>query len=404
MSRGKVLITNLVTAASGGTRITLSIARCLADAGYLTHLVSLCGLDVKTLEKLHGIQLGDLISKGVLRIYYRPRRGVLTSMRYFSCRDFKNLVNEFIKTGSYNALFFFDDVLKVKELLDLDTTIFLYVHFSFVHRMMASLYDELTGEMQYWGTGMLKERLMRVLLSRFFVANPKSIGNVVVLANSTVTRLFIRNLWGVNPLILYPPVIYPSTFMEPSRLFAQKKNLIISVGVFEPTKRFGVLLDAFARSRVCEKARLVIVGSIVNPAYSRYLREKSIKLGIKDRVKFLVNVDDSVKWDMLMRSKVIVHTKIFEPFGIAVAEGMYAGCIPIVFKGSLSGPWIDSVERGKYGFGFRDTDELAEVLSNVLTDYEELRFMVDSIKEKALSYSYTNFKAKLLQIIRELVI
>ncbi|MEM0241065.1 MAG: glycosyltransferase [Candidatus Nezhaarchaeales archaeon] len=404
MSRGKVLITNLVTAAGGGTRTTLSIVRCLADAGYLTHLVSLWGLDVKTLEKLHGIQLGDLISKGVLRIYYRPRRGVLTSMRYFSCRDFKNLVNELIKTGSYNALFFFDDVLKVKELLDLDTTMFLYVHFSFVHRMMASLYDELTGEMQYWGAGILKERLMRVLLSRFFVANPKLIGNVVVLANSTVTRLFIRNLWGVNPLILYPPVIYPSTFMEPSGLFAQKKNLIVSVGVFEPMKRFGVLLDAFARSRVREKAKLVMVGNLVNPAYLRYLREKSIKLGIKDRVKFLVNVDDSVKWDMLIRSKIIVHAKIFEPFGMAVAEGMYAGCIPIVFKGSLSGPWIDIVERGKYGFGFRDTDELTEVLSNVLTDYEELRFMVDSIKEKALSYFYTNFKAKLLQIIRELVI
>ncbi|MEM4718420.1 MAG: glycosyltransferase, partial [Desulfurococcaceae archaeon] len=241
------------------------------------------------------------------------------------------------------------------------------------------------------------------LLSRFFVANPKSIGNVVVLANSTITRLFIRSLWGFDPKILYPPVTYPFKFVEPSRL-AQKKNIIVSVGAFEPTKRFGVLLDAYARSRVREKARLVIVGNLAYPAYLSYLREKAIKLGVKDRVKFLVNVDDFVKWDMLLRSKIIVHAKIFEPFGIAVAEGMYAGCIPIVFRGSLSGPWIDSVERGRYGFGFRDADELAEVLSNVLTDYEELRFMVDSIKEKALSYSYTNFKAELLQIIRELVI
>ena len=403
MSQRKVLIANLVTATGGGTRTTLSIARCFADAGYLTHLVSLWGLDIKTLEKLHGIELGDLISKGLLRIYYRPRRGVLTLMRYFSYRDFKNLVNEFIKTGSYNALFFFDDVLKMKELLDLDTTILLYVHFSFIHRMMASLYDELTGETRYWKAGILKERLMRVLLSHFFVANPKSIGNVVVLANSTITRLFIRSLWGFDPIILYPPVTYPFKFVEPSRL-AQKKNIIVSVGAFEPTKRFGVLLDAYARSRVREKARLVIVGNLAYPAYLSYLREKAIKLGVKDRVKFLVNVDDFVKWDMLLRSKIIVHAKIFEPFGIAVAEGMYAGCIPIVFRGSLSGPWIDSVERGRYGFGFRDTDELAEVLSNVLTDYEELRFMVDSIKEKALSYSYTNFKAELLQIIRELVI
>ncbi|MEM4004548.1 MAG: glycosyltransferase [Desulfurococcaceae archaeon] len=403
MSRGKVLITNFITTSGGGTRTTLSIARSLADAGYLTDLVSLWGLDLKTLEKLHGIQLSDLVSKGVLRIYYRHRRGVFTSIRYFSYRDFKNLVNEFVKTGSYNAFFFFDDVIKMRELLDLDKTIFLYVHFSFVHRIMISLYDELTGEMPYREIKILKERLMRVLLRSFFVANPKAIGKVIVLANSTVTSLFIRNLWGIDPIILHPPVICPSTFMEPSRSFVQKKNIVVSVGALEPTKRFGVLLDAFARSRVREKATLVIVGNLVNPAYLRYLREKSIRLGIKDRVKFLINTDDFVKWDMLMRSKIIVHAKIFEPFGIAVAEGMYAGCIPIVFKSPLSGPWIDSVERGKYGFGFRDADELAEVLSNVLTGYEELRFMVDPIKEKALSYSCTNFKAKLLQIVRKLI-
>ncbi|MEM2196917.1 MAG: glycosyltransferase, partial [Sulfolobales archaeon] len=358
---------------------------------------------LKTLEKFHCMQLSDLVSKGILRIYYRPRRGVFTSIRYFSYRDFKNLVKEFVKTGSYNALFFFDDVLRMEELFDLNKPVFLYVHFSFIHRIMASLFDELTSEMRYWKVEVLKERLMRVLLSNFFVVNPKTIGKVIVLANSTVTLSFIRSLWGIDPIILHPPVIYPSTFMEPSRSFAQKKNIIVSVGVFEPTKRFGILLDAFAKSRIREKAKLVIVGNLVNPAYLRYLREKSIKLGVNDKVEFLVNVDDLVKWDMLMRSKIIVHAKIFEPFGIAVAEGMYAGCIPIVFKGPLSGPWIDSVERGKYGFGFRDTDELAEVLSNVLTDYEELRFMVDSIKEKALSYSYTNFKAKLLQVARKLI-
>jgi len=403
MSWSKILITNLFTASGGGTRTTLSIARCLADSGYLTDLVSLWGLDLKTLEKLHGIQLSDLVSEGMLRVYYRPRHEVFTSIRYFSYRDFKNLVKEFVKTGSYNAFFFFDDILRIEELLDLDKPVFLYVHFSFVHRIIASLFDELTSEMQYWKLNVLKERLMRVLLSNFFVVNPKIIGKVIVLANSTVTLSFVKSLWGIDPILLHPPVIYPSTFIEPSRSFEQKKNIIVSLGVFEPTKRFGVLLDAFARSRVREKATLVIMGNLVNPVYLRYLREKSIRLGIKDRVKFLVNMDDFVKWDMLMRSKIIVHAKIFEPFGIAVAEGMYAGCIPIVFKSPLSGPWVDSVERGKYGFGFRDTDELAEVLSNVLTGYEELKFMVDPIKEKALSYSYTNFKAKLLQIVRKLI-
>lgn len=399
MLRSRVLITNFITTSGGGTRTALSIARCLADAGYLTDLVSLWGLDLKALEKLHGIKLSDLTSKGLLRIYYRPRRDVFASARYFSYRSFKDLVRDFIKTGSYNAFFFFDDVLRIKELINSDETIFLYTHFSFIHRIMASLFEDLIKEVQHSKLEIFKERLMRALLSNFFMNNLKAIKRLIVLANSTVTLSFIKSLWKLDPILLHPPITYPSTLIESSRLFGQKEDIVVSVGVFEPTKKFGVIIEAFAKSRMCKKAKLIMIGSPANTAYLTYLREKALRLGIADKVKFLLNLSDEEKWNTLYKSKIIVHAKIFEPFGIAVAEGMYAGCIPIVFKGSLSGPWIDLTERGRYGFGFKDVDELADLIDYTLTDYDKMKDKVNAIIVKASMYSYEKFRKQLIDIV-----
>ncbi|MEM2512158.1 MAG: glycosyltransferase, partial [Ignisphaera sp.] len=127
--------------------------------------------------------------------------------------------------------------------------------------------------------------------------------------------------------------------------------------------------------------------------------EKALRLGIAERVKFLVNVSDIEKWNILMKSKIIVHAKIFEPFGIAVAEGMYAGCIPVVFRGPLSGPWIDLTNKGEFGFGFRDVDALADIMDNVLADYDKMKAMVNDIATRALAYSYESFRKRFLTVI-----
>ena len=69
-------------------------------------------------------------------------------------------------------------------------------------------------------------------------------------------------------------------------------------------------------------------------------------------------------------SKIILSVAHFEPFGMSVAEGMMLRAVPAVYRGPLSGPWIDIIDKGNYGIGFRTTEELAEAIEHVInTEY-----------------------------------
>ena len=49
-----------------------------------------------------------------------------------------------------------------------------------------------------------------------------------------------------------------------------------------------------------------------------------------------------------------------EHFGIAIAEGMNFGCVPVVPENG--GQWIDIVDKGKYGIGFVEVYELRNAI------------------------------------------
>jgi glycogen synthase len=95
--------------------------------------------------------------------------------------------------------------------------------------------------------------------------------------------------------------------------------------------------------------------------------------------------------------------KRFEPFGIAVAEAMYVGAIPVVYKGSLSGPWIDIVDTGKYGIGFRTLEELAEVIEHVINTEGELFELQDKALEHSHIFLLSAFKKKFMELIEGII-
>jgi len=212
-------------------------------------------------------------------------------------------------------------------------------------------------------------------------------------------------VWKLDPEVLYPPVYIPSHIRGKvmKRDIAEgRENLIVTLGVFEPSKRHDVVIEALSRARTVQNARLLLVGSPSHDAYLHYLYDKIKKLNVKDRVKIMVDADEEMKWFLLSKAKAIVHPKIFEPFGIAVAEGMYAGAIPIVYKGSLSGPWIDIVKRGRYGLGFKNLEELSDSLESVIENYEYLLSMLDPTNA-CMKFTYEKFKENLMHLLSDLL-
>jgi glycosyltransferase involved in cell wall biosynthesis len=102
---------------------------------------------------------------------------------------------------------------------------------------------------------------------------------------------------------------------------------------------------------------------------------------------------------LLKTSKVYLHPTKYEHFGIAIVEAMASGLIPVVHKSG--GAWMDIVEYGRYGFGFKSVEEAIENINNILEMREdELQSWRQKFRKKIRVFSYNTFKNNIEYLIK----
>ncbi|MEM1510894.1 MAG: glycosyltransferase, partial [Thermofilaceae archaeon] len=260
------------------------------------------------------------------------------------------------------VVIFNDDIPMIDERLLHATNVFLYSHFPYAARVKFNIRDahEIPPKRDEVYLDILYRKILRRLIRVDHLPS-----SATLISNSTVTKIFMKLLWHRDPIIIYPPLIVDREVMISPQ---NKKNQVTVLATVQPNKRIGDVIKAFSRLKYI-KARLVIVGHKGPERYARYLDNLVKQLKIENKVTFITNVCEHEKWNILAKSKVIVSAAHFEPFGINIVEGMHMNNIPIVYRGSLSGPWIDIIDKGKYGLSFRNVEELAELMDTVLRDY-----------------------------------
>jgi glycosyltransferase involved in cell wall biosynthesis len=144
------------------------------------------------------------------------------------------------------------------------------------------------------------------------------------LANSFFTAQATRKQFGVNPVVIYPPVDLKNSGGLKSDI--NKKNLVLTISQFSPGKELEKI-PSMARNI---DANFVILGSMYDEASYRRVRRLIKNYDLKDRVTTITNAPFRVKMELLQKAKVYLHTMPFEHFGISIVEGMGAGCIPVV--------------------------------------------------------------------------
>ncbi|MFX1521738.1 MAG: glycosyltransferase family 4 protein [Promethearchaeota archaeon] len=150
----------------------------------------------------------------------------------------------------------------------------------------------------------------------------------ILMSCSKFTAKSIERLTGLSVNVLYPSI---SDFFKIGNSF-YKKDTIVSVTRIAPDKQPETILQIAKLAP--DDFSFTIIGSCRSPSelYTlTRLKEYSRKLGLNDKVKFLLNVSREKQREVLQKAKVYLHPFIqYEAFGIAVAEAMSAGCIPIV--------------------------------------------------------------------------
>ncbi len=223
-------------------------------------------------------------------------------------------------------------------------------------------------------------------------------GTEIILANSRFTKRKIKEVWGVDSEILYPPVDI-QTFWNPNPI--DREPTVVSVGRFTREKRYEVIIKAFSEvAKELPEAKLYLMGSSQATGalnYIRKLRELAKRQGIAKKVFIETDVPLSTLRSRLASSMVYVHAMVNEHFGISVVQAMAAGLVTIVHKSG--GPFEDIIERGKWGFYFQDTRELASKIITILEDRTLWREYHIRSLSRCKVFDAANFKKGMLKFI-----
>jgi glycosyltransferase involved in cell wall biosynthesis len=134
-------------------------------------------------------------------------------------------------------------------------------------------------------------------------------------------------------------------------------------------------------------ARLVLAGHARDSRHVRALIDQARRLGVGSRVEVRTDVDRAELTRLYGKASAIVHPALFEPFGLALLEGMAQGCAAISSSSEYAGGWVDILERGRQGLGFANPDELTSAMARTLADGPEALDLRKRAAERAELFS-----------------
>ena len=234
-----------------------------------------------------------------------------------------------------------------------------------------------------------------------------------IICNSKFTKSFIDSTYGVNSVVVYPPVDITSESQK-----TIKKNIILATGRFSDPKNLTqhpkkqeVLVKAFCQmvDNGLKNWELVLSGS--SPDVSSYFLKSLQKDAQGYPIRFVINPKFSDLQKYYSSAKIFWHAVGFgedistnpgkaEHFGITTVEAMAKGAVPIVFAG---GGQLEIITDGENGFLWDSLEKLQEKTLEVMSN-DKLRNKIsqESIN-RAKSFSQEVFFANLSKLYDEMV-
>lgn len=265
-----------------------------------------------------------------------------------------------------------------------------YIHFPRKYRVFSnlkSIHDRRLGKKSLWDYKQDLFYLSRYLHRRYgsFLPTEK------VLANSKFTKAAIKSVYDVRGKDI--EVIYPSIQTNDMRGRVGKKNIVLSLGRFEPLKK---QIKQIHLAKQLPGLEFYLCGFVQDKEYLNKCVKEVEALGLKN-VNFFPDVSFSKLQSMFEIAEFFIHTTEKEPFGITVIEAVKYGCIPIVHN---SGGTLETVPNEMCRF---------EDLESVLSKFQKLQQLeavekdtiVEQLQNNLLKFDEKNFIKAFEQQIKE---
>jgi glycosyltransferase involved in cell wall biosynthesis len=209
---------------------------------------------------------------------------------------------------------------------------------------------------------------------------PRLVDGIVV--NSRTTLETIRP--GRTPVIVAAPTVPldDRDFSEPG----DDVRRVVVLGRLAPWKGQDLFLRAFARAFAGSATEAVVVGGALfgEDDYAASLHDEAERLGIADQVRFTGHLDDP--WTELAEADVLVHcSRIPEPFGMVVVQGMWARCAVVATRPGGAAALVTDRQDGLL-VPCDDEPALAEALAELRDDPALRRRLATAARATASAY------------------
>lgn len=180
------------------------------------------------------------------------------------------------------------------------------------------------------------------------------------LANSQWTAAGLEQLYGIRAQVLYPPVVDPGAGLP----WHERHNALLCIGRFHGSKRIEVVMSIVRRLRThaLPGARLIIVGSPVDPEYSARIKQAAAR--DRDWIEFRQDLPRAEINRLIGECRYGLQAMEHEHFGMATAELARGGCL--VFPHHSGGS--PEVVNGEAALLWRSEDDAVARISALAHD------------------------------------
>jgi alpha-1,2-mannosyltransferase len=305
-------------------------------------------------------------------------RQVIFPFRHFVSNDLKNVYTDAIRIQA----------LKTKCNVIIDTfsnAILPAANIAYIHHPLLTRIDTIAP---YWSARQRTLNRAYFLPYHSYLKLFRNNYGKLIFANSKFTAQAIKAETGLDSSVLYPSVSNDISNYNQASFDRERDNTVTTISRIDFAKNLNIIPKI--AKLTSDKITFNIVGLLDSQAALASLLRQTKDLGVSNRVKIYTNVRREQIRDMLLNTRVYLHTKMKEHFGISIVEAMTSGCIPVVHN---SGGPMEFVPQNRR---YLSIEEAAIKVEQAINDWSQKN--ARTISESADKFSEKNFSRRFIKL------
>jgi glycosyltransferase involved in cell wall biosynthesis len=278
----------------------------------------------------------------------------------------------------------FDAVITAANEADLGARGIQYVHFPEV------LLKEKNSLRWYHSSVAL--RVYEVISERLTGFSIDRMKRSLTLVNSEFTAQAVREVYGIEPLVVYPPAIgkFPKVPWE------RRRNGFVCIGRISNEKRIELMIEILSEvRRAGPQVHLHVIGNRYNARYLDSIRR--LVRANASWVRLHENLSRTALVELAASHRYGIHAMQGEHFGMAVAELVSAGCITFVNDSGGQVEIVGNDERLIYS----SRDDAVNKILRALREADYQASLRDHIAARRNLFQSDRFVTRIRQVVSD---